>query len=106
MVLAVFGSAEPQSLATNLMYIGAVLLATYIFIKVCGWAKGFQLSGKVKKVVYILTGIALVVCNVLYSMGNAGVKAGNWSGAFIALAIALGWIFVFAFVLMAENKPE
>ncbi|MDD3895219.1 MAG: hypothetical protein PHU36_09415 [Syntrophomonadaceae bacterium] len=105
-MLAVFGSGEAQSLTTNLIYIGGILLAIYIFIKFCGWAKGFKLSGSVKKVIFILTGVALVVCNVLYSMGNTGVKEGDWSGAFTALAVAMAWVFVFAFALMAENKQE
>jgi hypothetical protein len=103
-VLAVFGSAEAQSLTTNLIYIGAILLSIYIFIKFCGWAKGFKLSGSVKKAIFILTGVALIVCNVLYSMGNAGIKEGNWDGALLALAVAIIWVFVFAFALMAENK--
>ncbi|NLF45796.1 MAG: hypothetical protein GX581_06955 [Syntrophomonadaceae bacterium] len=105
-MLAVFGSGEPQSLATNLIYIVAIILAVYIFIKFCSWAKGFQMSGSVKKAIFILTGVALVGLNVLYAVGNAGVRAGNWNGAFIALAVAIAWVFVFAFALMSENKPE
>lgn len=104
--MAVFGSAEAQSLTTNLIYIGAVILAIYIFIKFCSWAKGFSLSGSVKKAIFILTGVALIVCNVLYSMGNSGVREGNWNGALIALAVAIVWVFVFAFALMAENKQQ
>lgn len=107
-MLAVFGSAAeaPQSLTTNLIYIGAILLAIYVFIKFCGWAKNFHLSGKVKKAIFILTGVALVVCNLLYAQGNAGILTGDWSGAFIALAVAMACVLVFAFALMAENKTE
>lgn len=105
-MLAVFGSAEVQSLTTNLIYVGAILLAVYVFIKFCGWAKGFQLSGKVKKTIFLLTGVGLVVFNVLYAMGNVAIQTGDWSGAFIAVAAAMAWVFVFAFALMAENKME
>ncbi len=105
-MLAVFGSAEPQSLATNLIYIAAIILSVYIFIKFCGWAKGFQLSGSAKKAIFILTGLGLVVFNVLYAIGNLGVKDGNWNGAFIALAVSIVWVFIFAFALMSESKPE
>jgi hypothetical protein len=64
------------------------------------------MSGSVKKVIFILTGVALVALNVLYAVGNAGVREGNWNGAFIALAVAIAWVFVFALALMSENKPE
>ena len=41
--------------------------AIYIFIKFCSWAKNFQLSGQIKKVIYILTGVGLIVFNIIYS---------------------------------------
>ncbi|NLB53668.1 MAG: hypothetical protein GX808_12145 [Syntrophomonadaceae bacterium] len=105
-MVAVFGSAEPQSLTTNLIYIAAILLSIYIFIKFCSWAKSFKLSGTLKKIIFILTGVGLVVFNVLYAQGNAAIKAGDSSIALIAVAGAMVWVFVFAFALMAENKPE
>lgn len=74
-------------------------------VKFCGWAKKFELSGGFKKTIFILTAVGLVGFNVLYSMGNAAIKAGNgWGTASIALLAALIWAFVFAFALMAETK--
>jgi len=82
-----------------------VLLAIFIFLKFCGWAKSFELSGGFKKTVFILTAVGLVVFNVLYSMGNSAITAGNgWGTATIALLAAILWAFVFAFTLMAETK--
>lgn len=84
-----------------------VVVATYIFFKFCSWAKKFQLSGQVKKWVFILTGVGVIFFNVLYSQGNSAIKAsGNWGGATTALLASLAWVVVFAFVLMAETKPE
>jgi hypothetical protein len=84
-----------------------VVVATYLFLKFCSWAKRFTLSGGVKKIVYILTGIALVGFNILYSKGNTMVVSqGDWSGATLALLASLVWVLIFAFVLMAETKVE
>lgn len=84
-----------------------VLAITYLFIKFCSWAKNFQLSGSLKKWVFILTGLGAIVFNVLYSMGNKQITAsGDWSGATIAVVASLAWVLVFAFVIMAETKPE
>ncbi|MEA4923882.1 MAG: hypothetical protein VB084_01110 [Syntrophomonadaceae bacterium] len=89
-----------------LVLIVLVLVAIYIFFKFCAWAKKFQLPGQLKKWVFILTGVGVVVFNVLYSMGNSKVSMnGDWSGATIALLASLAWTIVFAFVLMAETKP-
>lgn len=90
-----------------LVLIVMVLVATYIFFKFCSWAKKFQLSGTVKKWTFILTGIGVIFFNVLYSMGNSKVAlSGDWSGATTAVLASLAWVVVFAFVLMAETKPE
>jgi len=110
-VLAIFGSAAAEgggSIFHNPLFVLLlVLVATYVFIKFCSWAKNFQLSGKLKKWIFIFTGIGLLVFNVLYSKGNAMVEtSGDWSGATIAVLGSLIWVFIFAFALMAETKAE
>ncbi|MBP1760508.1 MAG: hypothetical protein H6Q64_50 [Firmicutes bacterium] len=110
-MLAIFGSAAAEgggSIFHNPLFVLLlVLVATYVFIKFCSWAKKFQLSGKLKKWVFIFTGIGLLVFNVLYSRGNTMVEAnGDWSGATIAVLGSLIWVFIFAFALMAETKAE
>ena len=110
-MLAIFGSAAAEgggSIFHNPLFVLLlVLVATYVFIKFCSWAKNFQLSGKLKKWIFIFTGIGLLVFNVLYSRGNAMVEAsGDWSGATIAVLGSLIWVFIFAFALMAETKAE
>lgn len=110
-MLAIFAS-EGHAGGTGIFYnpwvlIITVLVATYIFVKFCTWAKKFQLSGQLKKWVFILTGVGVVFFNVLYSLGNKEITAsGDWNGATIALLASLAWVLVFAFVLMAETKPE
>lgn len=110
-MLAIFGSAAAEgggSIFHNPLFVLLlVLVATYVFIKFCSWAKKFQLSGKLKKWIFIFTGIGLLVFNVLYSKGNAMVhESGDWSGATIAVLGSLIWVFIFAFALMAETKAE
>ncbi len=98
---AAHGASGGNPLITFLM----VLLAIFIFLKFCGWAKKFELSGGFKKTIFLLTAVGLVGFNVLYSMGNAAITAGNgWGMATIALLAAIVWAFVFAFTLMAETK--
>ncbi len=103
--MAIFGAAEVSGLDSLITFLG-VLLAIYVFIKFCSWAKSFQLSGGVKKVMYLLTGAGLIVFNVIYSKGNALAAHGDWSMATIALVGSLAWVFIFAFALMAETKAE
>ena len=110
-MLAIFGSAAAEgggSIFHNPLFVLLlVLVATYVFIKFCSWAKKFQLSGKLKKWIFIFTGIGLLVFNVLYSKGNTAVNAhGDWSVATIAVLGSLIWVFIFAFALMAETKAE
>lgn len=111
-MLAIFASAAAAETEGGLfqnpvVLIIMVFLACYIFLKFCSWAKNFQLSGKVKKAVFIITAFAVVYFNILYSQGNAKISAtGDWSGATIALLASLAWVIFFAFVLMAETKPE
>jgi len=113
-VLAIFASAAAAEegghggLFNNpLVELLLVLVAIYIFVKFCSWAKSFQLSGKLKKWMFILTGLGLVFFNILYSQGNAKIlTSGDWSGATTALLAAMAWVVIFAFVLMAETKPE
>lgn len=83
-----------------------VVLSIIVFLKFCGWAKKFSLSSGVKKTIYILTGIGLIVFNYLYSVGNKAYVQGDTSGATIALLLSLGWVLIFAFAIMAETKPE
>ena len=81
-----------------------VLLGIFVFLKFCSWAKKFQLSGGLKLAIYILTGVGLIVFNILYSMGNKAISgAGDYGMATIALVVSLVWAFIFAFVLMAET---
>jgi len=110
-VLAIFGSAAAEGggglFHNPLVVLLLVLAVTYVFLKFCGWAKSFQLSGQLKKWMFILTGLGLVVFNYLYSVGNTAIhESGDWSGATIALLGSLVWVFIFAFALMAETKPE
>lgn len=104
-MLTIFGTAEASGLASLLTFLG-VLLAIYIFIKFCSWAKNFQLSGQIKKVIYILTGVGLIVFNIIYSKGNSLATQGDWSVATVALVGSLVWVLIFAFALMAETKSE
>ena len=87
-----------------LLNIAMVLVATVIFLKFCSWAKGFTLSKTLKMVIFILTGVGLVVFNIMYSMANKPIEHGEWGMATIVLACALVWVFVFAFALMAQGK--
>ena len=108
-MLAMFASAAGgEGLFYNpAVLIITVLLATYIFMKFCGWAKNFQLSGQLKKWVYILTGVGVIGFNIMYSMGNSAITtSGDWGFATIALVVSLAWVFVFSFVLMAETKAQ
>lgn len=113
-MLAIFASAEAAGghAQTGLFYnplvlIITVLISIYVFAKFCSWAKSFKLSGQLKKWVFILTGIAVIFFNVLYSMGNTRIKmTGDWSGATIAVLASLAWVLVFSFVLMADTKTE
>lgn len=108
-MIAFFGSASSGEgiFSNSLVVFLAILLSIYIFLKFCTWAKKFQLSGSVKKWIYLLTGAGLVVFNLLYAKGNALIVAsGDWSGATNALLGSLIWVFIFAFALMAEKKPE
>lgn len=105
---AAAGHAAKEGIFYNpIVLLLSVVLITYIFIKFCSWAKNFQLSGSLKKWVLILTGVGVIVFNVLYSMGNKAIAAsGDWSGATIAVLASLGWVLVFSFVIMAETKPQ
>lgn len=110
-MLAIFGTgggAENAGIySMPIVKILIVLAAIFMFLKFCGWAKKYYLSGGIKKAVFILTGVGLVVFNVLYSMGNTAITAGDgWGSASIALVASLVWIFVFAFALMAQTKTE
>ncbi len=110
-MLAIFGSAAAEGggglFHNPLFLLLLVLVVTYIFLKFCGWAKGFQLSGQLKKWLFILTGLGLVIFNYMYTRGNTLVhESGDWSGATIALLGSLIWVFIFAFALMAETKTE
>lgn len=84
-----------------------IFAAIYLFIKFCTWSKQFQLPAAFRKWIFILTGVGMIVFNVMYAKGNTLIAAsGDWSGATIALITSLIWVFLFTFALMAENKPE
>lgn len=104
----VIGSAAASTgniYSNPLLLILGVFIAIYIFWKYCSWAKKLKLSGGFKKVIFIATGLGLILFNVLYSMGNKAIAAGEgWGMASIALVVALVWCFVFALALMAETK--
>lgn len=112
-MLAIFASEGPPQpaglLGNDFVTFLIVLAAIFIFIKFCSWAKSVQLSAGFKKVIFILTGVGLVVFNVLYSMANKAFTASEGmdiSMSIIALGSAMVWVFIFAFALMAETKPE
>jgi hypothetical protein len=108
-VLAIFGSAGAGHgiWANPLVVLAIVVVSIYVFLKFCSWAKSKQLSAGVKKWVFIITGLGLVVFNVLYARGNAMVhESGDWSGATTALLASLVWVFIFAYALMTETKAE
>jgi len=109
-VLALFGSsgsAAPGIWGNGLFTFLMILLGIFIFVKFCGWAKKFQLSSGFKKIIFILTGVGLVVFNVMYSMGNKQfTSSGDLNGALVALLASMVWVFIFAFALMAETKAE
>lgn len=93
-----------------------VFLGIVIFIKFSGWASKKKVSAGFKKVAFWLTGLGLVICNVMYAKTGGletfevgktiegHVVAGN-NGMIITLAIALFLVFLFTFALMAEG-PE
>lgn len=105
-----FGSAAAESagggiLSNSLVTFLGVLLAIFIFLKFCGWAKNFKLSGGFKKIIFILTAVGLIGFNVMYSLGNEAITAAHDPGmATYALVSSLVWVFIFAFALMAETK--
>ncbi len=108
-MLAVFGSAGAGHgiWANPLVVLAIVALTIYVFVKFCSWAKSHQLSAGAKKMVFIITGVGLIVFNLLYARGNTLVhESGDWSGASIALVSSLLWVFIFAYALMAETKTE
>ena len=112
-MLVAFGSGAAAGPAVwwnnSIFALLAILVAIFIFIKFCSWAKKFQLSAGFKKIIFILTGVGLIVFNVLYSLGNKTFAASHnqdLSMATIALASAMVWTFIFAFTLMAETKSE
>lgn len=108
-MLAVFASQiEGQGIFVNPLFnILVVILAVYIFLKFCSWAKKFQLTAGAKKLIYILTFVGMVVFNIYYSKGNQAIhESGDWGVASIALLGSLVWVFVFAFGLMADTKTE
>lgn len=102
---AAHGASGGGIFANPLITLLLIILATFIFLKFCGWAKTFTLSGGFKKAIFILTAVGLVGFNILYSLGNSAITAGNgWGMASVALLASMAWVFIFAFALMAETK--
>lgn len=110
--MAIFGNAAAEGaqgglFQNPLLILLGIILLVYIFAKFCSWAKGFKMSGGVRKLIFILTGVGLVVFNVFYSMGNKAIAADKgWNVATYALVAAMVWVLIFAFALMAETKAE
>ncbi len=105
-MISVFGSAAAGGgiYSNPLVILLGVLLITYIFIKFCSWAKGNKLSGGIKKIIFLLTGLGMIAFNVLYSMGNAAIdNLNDWNMATYALIGSVIWVFIFAYALMTEK---
>ncbi|MGI5912466.1 MAG: hypothetical protein ACOX6E_07805 [Syntrophomonadaceae bacterium] len=109
-MLAVFGASgsnAPGIWGNPLFTLLVVVVGIFIFLRFCGWSKKFQLPAGLKKLIFILTGLGLVVFNIMYSMGNSQLADnGEVNGAIIALLVSIVWVFIFAFALMAETKSE
>ncbi|MGE5449838.1 MAG: hypothetical protein ACM3PA_00500 [Methanomassiliicoccales archaeon] len=100
-----------------LVQVVLVVLGIVIFIKFSGWASKQQVSAGFKKAAFWLTGLGLVVCNVMYAKTGGletfevgktiegHVVLGN-SGMAVTLAIALLLVFLFTYALMAEGPQS
>ena len=84
----------------------AIVISTYLFLKFCGWAKTFTIPGGFKTTIYVVTGLGLIIFNVLYSKGNQAVAFGDYNPANMALAVSMIFTLIFAFALMAEKKTN
>jgi hypothetical protein len=108
-MIGIFASSAASGgglLNNSLLDFILVLAVGFIFLKYCGWASRFSLAAGVKKLIYILTGAALVAFNVFYSLGNAMIsEQGSFDGATGALVGALLWVAIFTFALVARTKP-
>ncbi|MGE5380746.1 MAG: hypothetical protein ACM3NT_06715 [Methylocystaceae bacterium] len=105
-----------QWLFNPLVQVILVFLGIVIFIKFSGWASKQQVSAGFKKAAFWLTGLGLVICNVMYSKTGGletfevgktvegHVVMGN-TGMIVTLGIALFLVFLFTYALMAEG-PE
>jgi hypothetical protein len=101
------GQEMTELLNNSLVDVVLVLAVIFLFLKFCGFARGFSLSAGLKKIIYILTGVGLVVFNVLYSVGNSKLSEGGSFGyASVALVAALAWVLIFSFALAAETKAR
>ncbi len=76
-----------------------------VFVLVCRLAKACTLPSIVKKFIMILTLVAAVLFNAMYSIGNSVITAsGDYSMATKAVVGSLIWVFIFAFALLAETR--
>ena len=76
-----------------------------LFVLFCRLAKKFTLPSIVKKFIMILTILAAVLFNVMYSIGNSTITAsGDYSMATKAVVGSLIWVFIFGFALMTETR--
>ena len=104
--MAIFGAAAGGGgiFANPVVVMACVFLATYVFVKFCSWAKGNKLSGSVKTMVFVLTGLGAVGFNIMYMLGNTNIKEfGDWSMATYSVLAALVWVFIFAYALMTQK---
>lgn len=94
-----------------------IFLAIVIFVKFAGWASTKTVSAGFKKAVYWLTGLGLIVCNVLFALtgGPEAFEVGKMveghlvqgnSGMIVALLVSLILVFLFTFALMAEGPKS
>jgi len=96
-------------LSNPFVQIALVFLAIVIFVKFAGWASKQQVSAGFKKAAFWLTGLGLVVCNVMYSQtgGESTFHATEGHlGMTITLGIALFLVFLFTYALMAEGPQS
>ncbi len=99
-----------MALATTLLNNPAIqVILTFIiiviFVLFCRMAKSFTLPSIVKKLIMLLTIVAAILFNAMYSIGNSVITAsGDYSMATKAVIGSIIWVFIFAFALMSETR--
>lgn len=88
-----------------------IFLGIVVFVKFAGWASKQRVSAGFKKAAFWLTGLGLVICNIMYAKTGGEETFHVEHGTFemtLALGVALFLVFLFTYALMAEGpeKPE